>query len=102
MCASWDSFLTEETAVATSMGIKSQLEMRQRKRKLFFDESEKEGTEEQIPETPFRDRVFQVAMDSIISQLHVRFSSMQKICDEFCVLWKRMTSQSPLKTKFST
>ncbi|CAK6975371.1 uncharacterized protein LOC114548239 [Scomber scombrus] len=27
-------------------------------------------------------------MDSIISQLHVRFSSMQQICDEFCVLWK--------------
>lgn len=35
-----------------------------------------------------RDRVFHVAMDSIISQLHVRFSSMQQICDEFCILWK--------------
>ena len=88
MRASWDSFLTEATAVALSMGIKSQLEMRQRKRKRFFDESEKQGTEEQNPETLFRDGVFHVAMDSIISQLHVRFSSMQQICDEFCVLWK--------------
>ena len=57
MRASWDSFLTEATAVATSMGIKSQLDMRQRKRKRFFDEAEKQGTEEQSPETQFRDSV---------------------------------------------
>uniref|UniRef100_A0A3B4ZP78 DUF4371 domain-containing protein n=1 Tax=Stegastes partitus TaxID=144197 RepID=A0A3B4ZP78_9TELE len=88
MWASWDSFLTEATAAATSMGIKSQLDTRQRKWKRFFDEAEKEGTEEQSPETHFRDRVFYAAMDSIISQLHVRFSSMQQICDEFCVLCK--------------
>lgn len=88
MCASWYSFLTEATAVATSMGIKSQLEMRQRKRKHFFDESKKQRTEEQSPETLFRVEVFHVAMDNIISQLHVRFSSVQQICDEFCVLWK--------------
>lgn len=63
--ASWGSFLTEATAVATSMVIKSELEMTQRKRKRFFNESKKQGTEEQSPETIFR----RVAMDSLISQL---------------------------------
>ena len=37
---------------------------------------------------PYSEIVFHVAMDSIISQLHVQFSTMQQICDEFCILWK--------------
>ncbi|KAJ7998137.1 hypothetical protein DPEC_G00219470 [Dallia pectoralis] len=40
-----------------------------RNEKRFFDESENQGTEEQSPEK----RVFNVAMESTTSQLHVRF-----------------------------
>ena len=84
---SWNNFLKEATAVATDMGISAKIEVKTRKRKRFFDEQQTE-TEVQSPEDLFRDKVFNAAMDSIMSHLETRFQSMQQICSEFCVLWK--------------
>lgn len=91
---SWQSFLSEATVVANAMGIEPKLEIRQRKRKRHFDESEDEmGVES--PEIMFRNRIFYVALDCIISQLNTRFTTTKKISDEFSVLWnfRNMTKE---------
>lgn len=68
MRGSWDNILTVATAVASAMGMEPTLEMRQRKRKRFFGDP-KQREEGESQDTLFRNRVFNVAFDSVISQL---------------------------------
>lgn len=57
MHSCWDNFLKEATAVASSLGISTNIEIRLRKRKRFFDEAEEQETEPQSPESLFQDSV---------------------------------------------
>lgn len=86
---SWQGLLSEATAVAKAMGIEPKLDRRQRKRKQFFDEADVEISEE-APEVIFRNKIFYVTLDSIISQLNRRFTATKQICNEFSILWNML------------
>lgn len=79
--------LSEATVVAEeTMSIEPKLDFRHWKRTHFFDEADVEISEE-CPEVIFRNKIFYVALDSIISQLKTLFSAMKQICNEFSMLW---------------
>lgn len=86
----WDSLLSEASSVAQAMEIPAQFKMeegRKRRRKLMPDESRDEE-DQTSAEVLFRNRVFYVAIDSIISDLSVRFQTTAAICESFAPLLK--------------
>lgn len=86
----WDSLLSEACLVAQAMEIPAQFqgeEKQKRKRKCMPDESKEDETEENAA-TVFRNQVFFVAMDSIISDLGARFQTTANICETFAPIVK--------------
>ncbi|KAL0189891.1 hypothetical protein M9458_016990, partial [Cirrhinus mrigala] len=85
----WDSLLTEASLVAQAMEIPAQFrseERRKRKRKLMPDERRSEDETECSAEQAFRNNVFFVAIDSIISDLSARFQTTATLCESFAPL----------------
>ncbi|KAK6481103.1 zinc finger MYM-type protein 1 [Huso huso] len=86
----WNAILSEAKIVASQMDITLVFNYelnRQRKRKRFHDETANDVTSESA-ETTFRNTVYYVAMDSIISQLSSRFQSVRAICGDFAAILK--------------
>ncbi|CAJ0917037.1 unnamed protein product [Ranitomeya imitator] len=82
----WPTLLSEASLVADCMGIPKDLlnaqQLRQRRSKHH---------EAASPEEHFKVNVFLVAMDTIISDLHQRFRSMEDICKLFAPILKMTT-----------
>lgn len=86
----WDSLLAEASLVAQTMEIPAQFESeerRKRKRKRMPDEMTQDATEESA-ENAFRNNIFFIAMDSIISNLSARFQTTAAICETFAPILK--------------
>ncbi|KAG8582256.1 hypothetical protein GDO81_007971 [Engystomops pustulosus] len=82
----WPVLLSEASAVADCMEIPKELlnhqQLRQRKSKHH---------DAKDPEEHFKANVFLVAMDTIISDLHQRFKSMEEVCKLFSPILKVRT-----------
>lgn len=92
LCDRWDSLLAEASLVAQTMGVPDHFrteERRKRKRKRMPDEmTQEDATTEDSAENAFRNKIFFVAMDSIISALSARFQNTTKICETFAPILK--------------
>uniref|UniRef100_A0A3B1IJ48 TTF-type domain-containing protein n=1 Tax=Astyanax mexicanus TaxID=7994 RepID=A0A3B1IJ48_ASTMX len=88
----WDSLLAEATLVAHAMDVPDHFrseERRKRKRKCMPDEMRQEdATTEDSVKNAFRNNIFFVAMDSIISALSARFQTTANICETFAPILK--------------
>ncbi|CAL9693151.1 unnamed protein product [Knipowitschia caucasica] len=89
----WDSLLSEAILVAKEMEIPPQLQCeedkRKKRRKRMYDETVTQGEMcEENTEHAFRNKVFYVALDSIISALTTRFQTTACVCDTFAPLLK--------------
>ena len=88
---SWDDFLAEAFLIAEAMDVPTGFPVsHKRKRKRFADESQRSEEEEnqQTESNLFRNSVFYVALDNIISALDTRFQSIANICEEFAAILK--------------
>ncbi|KAL6475705.1 hypothetical protein MHYP_G00167450 [Metynnis hypsauchen] len=88
----WDSLLAEASLVAQAMDVPDHFrseERRKRKRKCMPDEmTQEDATTEDSAENAFRNNIFFVAMDSIISALSARFQTTANICETFAPILK--------------
>lgn len=88
----WDSLLAEASLVVKAMDVPDYFrseERRKRKRKSMPDEmTQEDSTTEDSAENAFRNNIFFVAMDSIISALSARFQTTANICETFAPILK--------------
>lgn len=88
----WDSLLAEASLVAQTMDVPDHFrteKRRKRKRKRMPDEmTQEDATTEDSAENAFRNKIFFVVMDSIISALSARFQTTAKICETFAPILK--------------
>ncbi|KAL6456301.1 hypothetical protein MHYP_G00348440 [Metynnis hypsauchen] len=101
----WDSLLAEASLVAQAMDVPDHFrseERRKRKRKCMPDEmTQEDATTEDSAENAFRNNVFFVAMDSIISALSARFQTTANICETFAPILK-LTDMTEAQIKTTT
>lgn len=80
----WDSLLTEASLVAQAMEIPAQFqgeEKRKHKRKRMPDETTEDDNTAESTGIAFRNNLFFVAMDNIISASSRRFQTIAAICE---------------------
>ena len=97
----WDQILSECQAVASNLNIDASFpSSRPTKRKRFFDEDETDTLEgvaaSATPIENFKTEVFDVLMDTVISQIHERYTVVMELDRKFGVLWryKSMTDEN--------
>lgn len=88
---SWDNLFAEASLIAEAMDVPKGFPVsHKRKRKRFADESQSSEDAKQLEteEIRFRNDVFFVALDNIISALDIRFQTTAKIYEEFFAILK--------------
>ena len=86
---SWSAILNESELVASAMGISSEFPThRKRKSKTFFDSSGNDQPESSLSgSAEFKEKSFDIIMESVLSGISRRFKSAENINSLFCFLW---------------
>jgi hypothetical protein len=84
----WNVILEESKLVAGTLGLTEQFQDKRRRiRKAFYDENRDNEWEVQNNEALFRINVFNVTLDTVISEVTRRFETSEQLNNMFSFLW---------------